>query len=67
MEENKSFVDEWVKPYKKAYAAAVTSFLGALGTAYADGSVTGQEWLGIVSVTVAATLAVFGLRNVPAA
>jgi hypothetical protein len=63
MEEKVSWFRKYVKPYKKAYAAAVTAFLGALGTAMVDNVVTAQEWVGIVSTTVAATLFVFGLRN----
>lgn len=64
MDEKVSFVDKYVKPYKKAYAAAITAFLGTLGTAMTDDVVTAQEWVGIASATVAATMFVFGLRNV---
>jgi hypothetical protein len=49
----------------KAVAAGVggtaISFLGALGTAYADGAVSGQEWVNIALATVIGALAAFGI------
>lgn len=49
----------------KAVAAGVggtaIAFLGSLGTAYADGVVSGQEWVNIALATVIGALAAFGI------
>lgn len=49
----------------KMVAAGVTgtavAFLSALGVAYADGNVTGQEWVNIALATVIGAAAAFGI------
>lgn len=49
--------------YAKAIAAAGVAFFGALGTAYADSSITSVEWIGIASVTFGALAIVWGVPN----
>lgn len=51
--------------YRKAFFAGATAFLGALGTALTDGTVTGLEWVAIAGATVVAAGAVWGVRNAP--
>ncbi|WGX98715.1 hypothetical protein [Nocardioides sp. L-11A] len=55
-----------LKPYAKAVVAGTVAFCGALGTALADGNVSGVEWCGIIPATVVAIGAVFGVPNRPA-
>jgi hypothetical protein len=49
----------------KAIASGITgtavAFLGGLGIAYADGVVTGQEWVNIAIATVLGAAAAFGI------
>jgi len=52
--------------YAKAIVAAVMAGLGALGTALADGSVTGTEWVVVASSVFAALALVWGVPNAPA-
>jgi hypothetical protein len=51
------------KLYVKAISAGALAGLGAAGTALADGVVTGQEWIGIVSAAIVAGVAVYNIRN----
>lgn len=51
------------KTYIKAIYGAAVAFLGALGTAMTDSTVTGQEWIVIATGTILAAGGVFGLRN----
>lgn len=51
------------KLYVKAISAGALAGLGAAGTALADGVVTGQEWIGIVSAALVAGIAVYNIRN----
>ncbi|HEY3484879.1 MAG TPA: hypothetical protein VGK49_05810 [Ilumatobacteraceae bacterium] len=49
----------------KAVASGLTgtavAFLTGLGVAYADGSVTGQEWINVALATVLGAAAAFGI------
>lgn len=49
--------------YAKAIVGAVMAFLGALGTALTDGSVTANEWVTIASFTVGALAVIWGVPN----
>lgn len=51
---------------RKALTAAGVGLVGALGTALADGDLTGAETLIAVSVGLTAGAAVYGVRNTPA-
>lgn len=53
------------RTYVKAIYATALGFLGALGTAYADETVTGGEWIFIASTTILAAGGVYGLANKP--
>lgn len=49
--------------YAKATTSAVLAGLGSLGTALADGTITGQEWVAVALAVVATFGTVFGVRN----
>lgn len=49
--------------YAKALTAALTAGVGALGTALADGTVTGPEWAGVVVAALAALGATYAVPN----
>lgn len=49
------------KAYASGVAATLVAFLGALSVAYADGAVSGQEWINIALTTVVAAAAGFGV------
>lgn len=51
------------KKIKKALIGALATFAGALGTAYSDEVITGEEWAAIASATVVAGLSVFTVKN----
>lgn len=55
-----------VAEYAKAVTAGVVACGGGVGTALADGHVTGQEWIGIAVATVVAVAAVFRVPNADA-
>lgn len=55
-----------IAPYAKAVVAGTVAFCGTLGTALADGTVSGVEWCAIIPATVIAVGAVFGVPNRPA-
>lgn len=42
-------------------AGTLVAFLGGLGVAYADGAISGQEWVNIALATVLGAAAAFGL------
>jgi F0F1-type ATP synthase membrane subunit c/vacuolar-type H+-ATPase subunit K len=50
------------KPWK-AVGAGITAAAGTFATALADGHIDGAEVTGIIVATVAATLAVYGIKN----
>lgn len=50
---------------RKALTAAGTAAVGALGTALADGTVTRDEVIGVVAVTIVAGWAVWKIPNAP--
>lgn len=52
-----------VQVYAKGIIATGVAFLGSLGTALADGTVTPLEWVGIASTTLVAAGAVIGVAN----
>ena len=49
--------------FDKAIFGALTTLLGTLGVAAAQGGVTLAEWLGSVSAALAAFGIVYGVRN----
>lgn len=56
-----------MKRYYKAVAAFLTAAAGAISTVYADGKVTAPEAVvGVITVAVA-TMAVYQVKNEPAA
>jgi hypothetical protein len=55
-----------VQRYAKGIIATGVAFLGTLGTALADGTVTPLEWVGIASATLVAAGAVVGVANASA-
>lgn len=48
---------------RKALVAALTAFAGAVGVAYSDEVITGEEWTIIASATVVAAAGTFGVKN----
>lgn len=54
-----------VKPYMKAIVGAATAGLTAAGTALADGTITGPEWVGIALAVVGAFGIVYAVPNTP--
>ena len=50
-------------PYAKALIGAAVAGLGAAGTALTDGSISGSEWVAIVSAALVTLGAVFGVPN----
>lgn len=53
--------------YRKAVGAFLTPILPLVLTAYSDGVITAQEWLGIVLGVLGVTGVVLALPNKPAA
>ena len=53
------------RTYIKAIYATVLAFLGTLGTAITDETVTGGEWITIATATILAAGGVYGLANRP--
>lgn len=51
--------------YAKAVTAAIVAAAGALGTAVADGTVTGPEWAGVVVAALTALTALGATYAVP--
>jgi len=49
--------------YAKAIVGAVTAGLGALGTALADGLITGQEWVAVAATAIGALALIWGVPN----
>ncbi len=47
----------------KALIAAATAFVGSLGTALAEGDVSGTEWCAIAGTTIAALGLVYQVPN----
>ena len=56
---------QW-KPYAKAIVGALVAGLTALGTALADDTVTGAEWVGVAVATLGALGIVYAVPNRPA-
>lgn len=54
-----------VAPYAKAFIASIVSFLTALSTALADGSINGQEWVTALIALFVGFGAVFAIPNRP--
>jgi len=54
-----------IAPYAKAFIASIVSFLTALSTALADGSVNGQEWITALIALFVGFGAVFAIPNKP--
>jgi len=52
-----------MEKYLKAFFGAVVAGLGALGTAYTDGEMTGVEWIVVALATLTAFGAVWGVKN----
>lgn len=52
-----------MQKYLKAIYGAVASGLGALSVAYADGAITGQEWVTIAIATLGALGVIWGVPN----
>jgi hypothetical protein len=52
-----------VAGYTKAIYGGIVAGLTALGTAYADGQITGAEWIGIAIAVVLAGGGVYGFAN----
>lgn len=55
-----------LKPYRKAILGALAAGLAALGTALADGQVTGEEWTRVAVAAVVTLGAVYAVPNRPA-
>lgn len=52
-----------ITPYRKAVAAAIVAFGGALATASIDGGVSAGEWFGIVAAALVAGGGVYAVPN----
>lgn len=50
---------------RKAIIGSATAGLTALGTAWADGTITGLEWVGIALAVVGAFGLVYAVPNAP--
>jgi type 1 glutamine amidotransferase len=48
-----------LKRISKAIAAGVGGLAGAYGTAFADGSISNQEWFGIVGAAILAGIVTY--------
>ena len=51
------------KPYRKAIFGALAAGLLALGTALADGQVTGEEWTRVAAAALATLGVVYAVPN----
>jgi len=54
-----------LKPYRKAILGALAAGLTALGTALADGQVTGEEWTRVGVAALVTLGAVWAVPNRP--
>lgn len=52
-----------LSPYAKAVAAFLLTALTSIGAVYADGQITGKEWVQVAIATLTTTAAVFGVPN----
>lgn len=52
-----------MQKYLKAIYGAVAAGLGALSVAYADGAITGQEWVTIAIAAFGALGVIWGVPN----
>ncbi len=55
-----------IKPYAKSIVGGLVAGLTALGTAMADGQVTGEEWTRVAVAALVALGVVYAVPNRPA-
>ncbi len=53
----------WIPTVRKALVAGVVAAAGLVVTANADGSITGQEWSGIVATALATAVLTWAVPN----